>query len=273
MVGKGDFMEIQNIPINKIKVIDNHRANAENVSDLMSSIRSHGLLQPIGLRKDKNKYIILYGNRRFNAVKKLGYKKIEAVIKKTNKNRKAYSDDIENLVENLQRSNPTTFDEGRYYEKLMKKGLTKQEISALLNIHSNRIEMALKVYQLIPIRFRKNVTYAKGKRLGNIGSRQASEVINASTTYNLEAKNRHRLFELCRDNRDFSKRKIDSTALAMVRGVKKPEKSVNTTTLIRLPLPLSTKKMKRWNKLNPGLHVKDFIIKEIRENKKIRQLM
>lgn len=265
-------MLVENIQINKIKKLDNHRTREDDVSSLMSSIQLHGLLQPVGVRKEKKKYIYLYGDRRIRACENLGHKTIAAVIIE-GKEKISYADDAKNLIENLQRSNPTTFDEGRYYEKLINKGLTIKEISTLLSIGTPRIKTAFKVYKIIPLKFRKCVIYTKGKRLGNIGASQVSEIVSATTAYNLPSKDKHKLFELCRDTRNFSKKKIFSTAAAMSRGVKDPLKSLDKTTVIRLPLSLSSKKIKLWNALNPELHIKDFIMTEVKKNKKIIQLM
>ena len=66
-------MKIENIEINKIRQAVNVRQRIEedDVSQLMSSIKKEGLLQPIGVKPDNGYYTIIYGNRRFEAYKNI----------------------------------------------------------------------------------------------------------------------------------------------------------------------------------------------------------
>ena len=50
----------------------------DDVSELMGDIKQNGLLQSIGIRDSD--YAIIYGNRRVDAFKKLGYKTIQADV-------------------------------------------------------------------------------------------------------------------------------------------------------------------------------------------------
>ena len=56
---------LKEIEINKIKVEENHRLNAEDadIHELMSSIKQHGLKQPIGVHESHKGYVILFGNK------------------------------------------------------------------------------------------------------------------------------------------------------------------------------------------------------------------
>ena len=48
--------------------------------ELAESIKSNGIIQPLILRKDKDEYIIVAGERRWRAAKYIGIKEIPAVI-------------------------------------------------------------------------------------------------------------------------------------------------------------------------------------------------
>ncbi|MEO0823868.1 MAG: ParB/RepB/Spo0J family partition protein, partial [Pseudomonadota bacterium] len=70
------------------------------LSELRESIRTHGVLQPVALRRDGNRYELIAGERRWRAAKGAGLKQIPAVIRES-------ATDAEMLelalVENLQR--------------------------------------------------------------------------------------------------------------------------------------------------------------------------
>jgi ParB family chromosome partitioning protein len=106
-------MEVVKLKISEVVLKDNSRGQiGDDLSELMSSIKTHGLLQPIGVIKSKRgkKYEVVYGNRRYNAVKKLGIKTIQAVILKVNDADKL----ILNLVENIQRKDVPVSEQARY---------------------------------------------------------------------------------------------------------------------------------------------------------------
>lgn len=97
---------ILEVPVDQIDEDPNQprtSANAgfseEALAGLAESIASNGLLQPISVHehpKDKNRYVINHGARRFRAVKSLGWKTIQAIVDSE------YSEQKQ-LIENLQR--------------------------------------------------------------------------------------------------------------------------------------------------------------------------
>ena len=82
----------------------------ENVEDLLPSMKSDGLIEPIVLRKkSKDHYIIIAGERRFQTAKKLNWETIPAVILNVNED-KAFE---MSLVENEKRKNLNPWEVGR----------------------------------------------------------------------------------------------------------------------------------------------------------------
>jgi ParB/RepB/Spo0J family partition protein len=63
---------VRNIPINRIRENpDNPRRDPGDLTTLAQSIREKGLLEPLGVRYDPgthDRYVVLYGNRRFGAL-------------------------------------------------------------------------------------------------------------------------------------------------------------------------------------------------------------
>ncbi|MFU2417323.1 ParB/RepB/Spo0J family partition protein [Peptacetobacter sp. AB800] len=99
----------------------------EKIQELADSIKKYGLLQPIILKEDSNgEYMIIAGERRFTACKKLGMKKIPAIIKDVS------YEEIDKLaiIENLQREDLSPVEEAKAYKRLIEKyNLTQTQLS------------------------------------------------------------------------------------------------------------------------------------------------
>lgn len=100
----------------------------EKLEDLAASIKEHGVVQPIVVRKIENgKYELVVGERRVRACKKLGLKKIPAVIKEfSNEQMMEIA-----LVENIQRQDLNPVEEARAYKRLMEEFKMTQEQVAI----------------------------------------------------------------------------------------------------------------------------------------------
>jgi len=91
------------------------------VSELARSIESLGLLQPIGVRKSNQKYEIVFGNHRLEACKKLGMRKIRALILNFSKAEAFVARIAENLLRNTE-IDPV--EEAKGYRMLVESGWT-----------------------------------------------------------------------------------------------------------------------------------------------------
>ncbi|MDF2608173.1 MAG: noc [Bacillales bacterium] len=91
----------------------------EKIEELASSMRTHGLVQPIVIRNHSEingKYEIISGERRFRAAGKLEWTKIPAIVRSYNDKETAAIA----LIENIQREDLTPIEEARAYNELMK---------------------------------------------------------------------------------------------------------------------------------------------------------
>ena len=106
-------MNIESIDINKLSVsLQNIRKdtscqvgdNESSIDELASSIKEHGLLNPISVRKiGDHQYDIFAGQRRFLAMKQLGWTKIPCIVTEV-------TDDVaktRSLIENFHRQDNT----------------------------------------------------------------------------------------------------------------------------------------------------------------------
>ncbi|WP_297635666.1 ParB/RepB/Spo0J family partition protein [uncultured Clostridium sp.] len=117
------------VSLNKIKTYSDQPRkffDNENIAELAESIKNHGIIQPILLRKSGKDYIIVAGERRFRAAKMAGLKDVPAIVKDlTEKEVLEIS-----LIENIQREDLNPIEEAIAYKKLLKEfDLTQQELS------------------------------------------------------------------------------------------------------------------------------------------------
>ena len=88
LIPEENFSENDNntlsISINKIKSDKDQPRKAfdsEKIAELTESIKTHGIIQPLILRKlDNDQYIIVAGERRWRAAKIAGLKEVPAII-------------------------------------------------------------------------------------------------------------------------------------------------------------------------------------------------
>jgi len=96
------------------------------VQDLAKSISSSGLLQPIMVRPEKEKYQLVFGLHRVLACRSLGWLEIPAVVKEMSPEQVL----ILRIVENIQRNSAMNIlEEGKIYKNLMQSGWTVSQIS------------------------------------------------------------------------------------------------------------------------------------------------
>ena len=88
----------------------------EALNELASSIKEHGVFQPIIVKKSIKGYEIIAGERRFRASKLAGMQTIPAIVKD-------FSDEEMMqiaLLENLQRENLTSIEEAKAYKSIIR---------------------------------------------------------------------------------------------------------------------------------------------------------
>lgn len=96
-----------------------------SISDLAQSISEIGLLQPILLRKDGERYEVVAGHRRFLAHKELGLKTIKAVVRVLTDQEAA----VLRATENLSRVDLTPIEEAAIFKDLVEShGLSLEQI-------------------------------------------------------------------------------------------------------------------------------------------------
>ncbi|KTR26774.1 chromosome partitioning protein ParB [Exiguobacterium indicum] len=100
--------------------------DGDRIEELAVTIEEHGLLQPIVVRKQGTGYEIIAGERRYRAVRSLGWETIPAIVKEMTDETTASLA----LIENLQREDLTPIEEAEAYERLLALQEITQEVLA-----------------------------------------------------------------------------------------------------------------------------------------------
>lgn len=115
------------------------------LNELSISIKEHGVIQPIIVRKIGDKYEIIAGERRYKASVMAGLTKIPAIIRNL--------DDKESskiaLLENLQRKDLTAIEEARTYQKILDlDSMTQEELGKTMGKSQAAIANKLRLLSL-----------------------------------------------------------------------------------------------------------------------------
>ena len=116
------------------------------LSDLAESIRQHGILQPLTVRRlSSGYYQIIAGERRWRAARMAGLTQVPAMIVEAD-DRKVME---LGLIENLQREDLNPMEEAMGYRSLMKDyGLTQEEVSQQVSKSRSTVANAMRLLQL-----------------------------------------------------------------------------------------------------------------------------
>jgi len=150
--------QVIEIPITKLYVGKfNVRSDAGDITELTRSIEQEGVLQPILVRRVKDRFEIVVGSRRFSAAKAAGLKSIPSVIREMDDGEAI----VASLSENIQRGDLQPEEEAKAIEKLVGIYRSNREVARVLGISESTIRMKLSVLELVPkLRSKMRIKYA-----------------------------------------------------------------------------------------------------------------
>ncbi len=115
------------------------------LQELATSIKQHGIIQPLVLRKLGDKYEIIAGERRYKASQLAGLSTVPAVISNIDDDKSAEVA----LVENIQRRNLTSIEEAKSYKNLLDRGyLTQEQLAEKMGVSQSTIANKLRLLNL-----------------------------------------------------------------------------------------------------------------------------
>jgi len=214
-------MNVKDIEINKIKQLENIRLRIEekDVHTLMASIKQDGLLEPIGVATtpgSKDEYLIVYGNRRLEACRKLGWKTIPAVV---NGSVSLKDFVIKNTLENVERQEISESELGRIFATLKNNyDMTNSEIASRFGLPSTRVKRVIDIFLHIPEEYRDKVKYGVvGMKRGNIPAQAADSIISMRRRYSLKKEDIKTLLDTARQDK-FTVGHLEVVASLLSRG-------------------------------------------------------
>jgi ParB family chromosome partitioning protein len=115
---------------------------AEALRELADSIRQHGIIQPILVRRLPEGYELIAGERRWRAARMAGLERIPAIVRQDGGEESL----VLGLIENLQREDLNPIEEALGIQNLVERfGLTHEEAATRLGKHRVAVSQALRL--------------------------------------------------------------------------------------------------------------------------------
>lgn len=123
------------------------RFNEDKLQELADSIKVHGIIQPLVVQKEGDRYIIIAGERRWRAARLAGVKEVPVVIRDFTE-QELYE---VALIENIQRQDLDPIEEANAYSNLIKEHhLTQDEVAERVSKSRVTITNSLRLLKLDP---------------------------------------------------------------------------------------------------------------------------
>ena len=140
----------------------------DSIKGLAESIKQNGLLQPVTVRKNGDKYELIAGERRYRASLLNGASDIEAIIMESSDEESANLA----LIENLQREDLNAIEQAMAMRRIMSsEGLTQNELAKRLGYRQSTVANKLRLLKL-PEYIKQAISH------GTITERHARALLN-----------------------------------------------------------------------------------------------
>jgi ParB/RepB/Spo0J family partition protein len=139
---------------------DNERKVFHSMDDMIESVRRHGIIEPITVTQDGDRYRILTGHRRFRAAKAVGLTEVEVLVRESD-------DDItrrfKSLISNIQRENIGAVELAETLRSLLDSGsvATQRELATQVGKSEQWMSGILRILEL-PARLQEELRNTPG---------------------------------------------------------------------------------------------------------------
>lgn len=145
------------------------RFDGEQLERLANSIRAHGVLQPVVVRRSGDRFELLVGERRWRASRAAGRRTVPAVVSDAAPRERLTLA----LIENVQRHDLNPIELAHAYRALAQAGLTQDEIGSKVGLDRSSIANTLRLLEL-PRELQEDV------ELGRLSAGHAKALLHVS---------------------------------------------------------------------------------------------
>lgn len=127
------------------------------LEELAQSIREHGILQPLVVTQDGDRYELIAGERRLQAAKRAGLEKVPVIVKSVGEQEKLELA----IIENIQRHNLNPIEEAKAFLRLIDEfGLQQEAVAHKMGKSRSAVANTLRLLHL-PIEIQRAVSEGK----------------------------------------------------------------------------------------------------------------
>ncbi|MBU1872036.1 MAG: ParB/RepB/Spo0J family partition protein, partial [Candidatus Omnitrophica bacterium] len=176
------------LPLSQIKpnpLQPREEIEPRSLDELVQSVKEKGIIQPILVRKSRDGYELIAGERRLTAAKLLNLNEIPAIIKEATD-----EESLElALIENIQRKNLNPIEQAKAYQYLINKfGITQERLAQVVGKARVSITNILRLLKL-PIEIQDEIkkgrlSFAHARALLEIGEPAAQKELTAEIIAN-----------------------------------------------------------------------------------------
>jgi ParB family chromosome partitioning protein len=176
-------VNVRNIDTNALQ--PRKQFDEESLSELAASIKVHGIVQPLIVKKKKDRYLIIAGERRFRAARQAGLTEVPVLVADYDE---AQIHEV-SLIENIQREDLNPIEEAAAIRFLMKQhDMTQEEVSSRLGKSRPVIANSLRLLQLpesvIDLLRNGTLSAGHGRALAGINDNETIEKLAAESMKN-----------------------------------------------------------------------------------------
>jgi len=141
----GDFVEVDIDKIYPNPYQPRKRFKKEKIVELANSMKESGMIQPVILYRDDNKYFLLVGERRWRSAQHLNWEKVPAIIKDITPDEVM----VAALVENVQREDLNAIEVAEGIHLIINKnGFSQEEAAAKVGMNRTTVTNYLRLLKL-----------------------------------------------------------------------------------------------------------------------------
>ena len=194
--------------------------DTEAINELCLSIKQFGILQPLLVRKKKDTYELIAGERRLKAATQAGLQEVPVIIKEMTDDDSA----VVALIENLQRRDLSFMEEANAFHQLVNvPGMTQEMLAERIGKNQSTIANKMRLLKLAdPVKrliSEHNLTERHARALLKLPHEQAQlEVLDQIIEKNLNVKDSEELIEQYLSN-SYAEEKVPKRKKKAVRSI------------------------------------------------------